>query len=394
MALEASAHSDRPWAWSETGPTVLEGVVLLWGGELEDAAAPLQRVLHESAEGGHLWLEMMALAYLSSIETGLGRPRHGLELAERYLEMADAVGQDAHRAGALWPLAVAAAWLGQTTQARAAARESLELARRMGHGLYVIGNLTVLGTIELALGEPAAAADLLLEAWAIAERGGIASPARFPVLANAVEALALTGDSGRAADLAAEHDRISRVLARPWALALAARCRAIVADAAGDEPAADAAFSEALAQHDRQDRPLDRARTLLACGRFYRRRQRKGAARETLEQAVEIFESAGAEAWAHLASTELARIGGRRATPAGELSATESAIAERVAAGQTNREVGEALHLSARTVEWNLSRVYRKLGVRSRTELARVLEGATHARAPAYSGGKSRDITG
>ena len=85
------------------------------------------------------------------------------------------------------------------------------------------------------------------------------------------------------------------------------------------------------------------------------------------------FEAAGADRWAERARAELGRIGGRRAAAAGTLSATEEAIARQVAAGRTNREVAAALHLSARTVEWNLSKLYRKLGVRSRTELARVL---------------------
>jgi DNA-binding NarL/FixJ family response regulator len=75
---------------------------------------------------------------------------------------------------------------------------------------------------------------------------------------------------------------------------------------------------------------------------------------------------------------ELGRIGGRRAAPAGALSATESEVARLVAAGRTNREVAAALHLSARTVEWNLSKLYRKLGVRSRTELASALGSGNH----------------
>jgi DNA-binding CsgD family transcriptional regulator len=386
VALEARARGDRPWVWSETGPTVLEGVVLLWGGELEEAAVPLQRILEEAVGGGHLWLEMMALAYLSAIETGLGRPRRGLELAQRYLEMAEMVGQDGHRAGALWPLAVAAGWLGHTERATAAAQESLAIAQRTGHGLYVIGNLSVLGAIELSLGHAAQAADTLSRAWARARAGGIASPARFPVLADGVEALAAVGELQRAAELAAEHDRISRTLNRPWALALAARCAGVLADARGDQTRADEAFAQALAQHALQDRPLDHARTLLAYGASARRARRKSAAREALQGALDIFEAAGAGVWAQRARAELQRIGGRSASPEGELSATESAIAERVAAGQTNREVGLALHMSARTVEWNLSRVYRKLGVRSRTELARALSAA--------GPGKSRDFTG
>lgn len=376
--LEASALSERPWAWSETGPAVLEGVVLLWGGEHEEARGPLEQVLEAATDGGHLWLEMMALAYLSSVHTGLGRPQVGWELAERYLALATMVGQDAHRAGALWPLAVAGGWLGRTEAATAAARESLGLAERMGHRLYVIGNLAALGAIELSLGDRASAAATLVRAWELADRGGIASPARFPMLADAVQALVLTGDIDRAATLTAEHERISSRLGRPWALALAARCQGLVADARGEDDRAQAAFARAIDAHGRQERPLDRARTLLAWGAADRRRRRKSAAAQTLRQAEAIFQTAGAEVWAQRARDEIGRIGGRRATPVSGpsvpgLSATESAIATRVAGGQTNREVAAELHLSARTVEWNLSRVYRKLGVRSRTELAVVI---------------------
>src|SRR5579884_2740483 len=102
-------------------------------------------------------------------------------------------------------------------------------------------------------------------------------------------------------------------------------------------------------------------------------------ARERLEQALTIFEAADADRWAERTRVELGRIGGRRAPASGTLSATERAIASQVAAGRTNREVADALHLSARTVEWNLSKVYRRLGVRSRTELARALAAETDA---------------
>src|SRR5581483_4018415 len=99
------------------------------------------RVHRAATESGHLWLEMQSLAYLSSVETALGRPRSGRELARRYLELTAVVGQDAHRAGALWPVAVSAGWLGCADEARDAATEGLRLAERMGNGLYVIGQL-------------------------------------------------------------------------------------------------------------------------------------------------------------------------------------------------------------------------------------------------------------
>ena len=173
-----------------------------------------------------------------------------------------------------------------------------------------------------------------------------------------------------------EHARIARRLDRPWALAVAARCTGLIAEARGNDSGATAAFERALRAHARQPRPLDQARTLLAYGALHRRSRRKFVARERLDEALAAFEEAGADRWAERARAELGRIGGRRAAAAGTLTATEEAIARQVAAGRTNREVAAALHLSARTVEWNLSKLYRKLGVRSRTELARVLAGA------------------
>ena len=139
-----------------------------------------------------------------------------------------------------------------------------------------------------------------------------------------------------------------------------------------------AAFERALDEHGLQDRPLDRARTLLCYGTMHRRRRQKSSARELLDSALEGFDAAGAAQWAERTQVELGRIGGRRSTPAGALSTTESEIARLVVAGRTNREVATALHLSERTVEWNLSKLYRKLEVRSRTELARALGPGNH----------------
>ncbi len=364
---------ERSWAWSETSPAALEGVVLLWAGELERARGPLRAMHDDASESDDHWREMHALAYLSALETNLGHPVRGNELARRYLELAVATGQDAQRAGALWPVATAASWLGRTDEAQDAAREGLALAERTGHRLYVIGNLTALGGTALSLDDPAEACRTLLRAWELMREGGIESLARFPVLADLVEALFAIGEEQRAGALAREHARIARTLGRPWALALAARCAARVAETRGNDRAAVAAHERALREHGRQPRPLEEARTLLAYGALHRRQRRKFAARERLEQALTMFEQAGADQWAERTRAELGRIGGRRAAAPGTLSATETAIARQVAAGRTNREVAAALHLSARTVEWNLSKLYRKLGVRSRTELAYAL---------------------
>ncbi|HET6868093.1 MAG TPA: AAA family ATPase [Solirubrobacteraceae bacterium] len=369
---------ERPWAWAEIGAPALKGVVLLWAGEFEQARFPLEAMLRDAGESADPWSESHALAYLSALETNLGHPARGRELALRYLELAAATDHDAQRASALWPLTAAAGWLGRSEEARDAARQGLELAERTGHRLYAIGNLAAVGALELSLEEPVAAVAALRRAWELMCGGGVESPGRFPVLPDLIEALVAAGEVDEAAIAGGELRRIASELDRPWIRAQAARCDALVAEARGEEMVAAAAFERALHEHGLQDRPLDRARTLLSFGTMHRRRRQKSSARELLDSALECFEAAGAAQWAERTRVELGRIGGRRTASSGALSATESEIARLVAAGRTNREVADALHLSARTVEWNLSKLYRKLGVRSRTELARALGSGNH----------------
>ena len=118
--------------------------------------------------------------------------------------------------------------------------------------------------------------------------------------------------------------------------------------------------------------PLDRGRTLLALGAAQRRAKRRRDARATLEQALAIFEGIGAALWAERARGELRRISGRAPTT-GALTPAEERVAALVAEGKTNREVAAALFLSDRTVEGHLSRIFGKLGIRHRAELARAL---------------------
>jgi DNA-binding CsgD family transcriptional regulator len=147
-----------------------------------------------------------------------------------------------------------------------------------------------------------------------------------------------------------------------------ARCRGLLLAARGDPSGAFASFDEALAEHVRVLHPLDHGRTLLVLGVTQRRAKKRAAARASLEQALSVFERLGARLWADRARGELARIGGRTATR-DELTEAERRIAALVAEGRSNREVAAALFLTEHSVETALTRIYRKLGVRSRTEL-------------------------
>ncbi len=160
-----------------------------------------------------------------------------------------------------------------------------------------------------------------------------------------------------------------QALDRPWALAVAARYRGLLAAADGDFQTAFASLDRALKEHERLPMPFELGRTMLVLGTIRRRAKQKRPAREALEEALAIFERLGAPLWADKARAELARIGGRRSA-AGQLTEAETRVAKLAAAGRTNREIADALFMSVRTVEGHLSHAYAKLGVRSRTELA------------------------
>ena len=253
--------------------------------------------------------------------------------------------------------------------ARLAALEGLRVAEEAGEVLIQIMNLAALGFLELSLDRPAEADAYLSRAVELERAMGVREPAFFRIVPDEVEALVALGRLDDAETLLAPFEDAGRDLDRAWTIATGARCRALVSAARGDLAAASAAADEAVQHHDRLPLPFELGRTLLVRGTVERRAKRKREARDTLTKALEIFDGLGAALWADKTRAELARIGGR-APSSLELTPTEDRVAALVAAGSTNREAADALFVSIHTVEANLRRIYRKLGVRSRTELA------------------------
>jgi DNA-binding CsgD family transcriptional regulator len=227
----------------------------------------------------------------------------------------------------------------------------------------------VLGFVELSRANAAAAADLLVPDAERLLAMGYRNPGVRPILPDAIEAALAAGRLDEARTLLAALERGARLLDNPWALATAGRCRGMLLASEGDLTAAVEALAEALLAHERASSPFELARTQLAYGITLRRLKRRADARAVLVQALELFDAVGAPRWAEQAAAELARIPGR-GPASGELTETERRVAELVAEGLSNKEVAARLFVSVRAVEANLSKVYAKLGIRSRTQLA------------------------
>ncbi|NUP51189.1 MAG: hypothetical protein HOW97_28335 [Catenulispora sp.] len=155
---------------------------------------------------------------------------------------------------------------------------------------------------------------------------------------------------------------------RPTLLGIGLRIEGLALGAEGDLDAAVRALEAAVVAHRSSQFPVELGRSLLALGQIQRRRKERPAAGEALRAALDCFETAGAVPFADLVRAELGK--GRRGAGGETLTPTEQQVADLVAAGHTNREVAARLFISIRTVETHLAAVYRKLGVRSRSELA------------------------
>ncbi|WP_078492274.1 LuxR C-terminal-related transcriptional regulator [Streptomyces yerevanensis] len=263
---------------------------------------------------------------------------------------------------------------GRVVECGAVLARAAGVARAYGLEL-VTGQIAVAeGLLALGAGKFEKAVDDYERAGVLAHRAGIEDPSVAPWAANLIEAYV---HSGRIAEAEREHgcfDAEMRRAGPSWALAVSARCRALLleADGRGATGAIEAAFHEALEWHARGAVVFEHARTLLCHGQWLRRTGRTPEARVALAEALSVFSVLGAVPWEEAVRSELRASGERGGrTSCGRLTEQEGRIAGLVAGGATNKETAAALFLSPKTVEFHLGNVYRKLGVRSRSELAR-----------------------
>ena len=350
----------------DDGPTAVLGWQLLWSADLDRARDVFHEVLSVVRSRNDAAREAEARWLLSLLECRAGN----WDEADRYSTDSLALWTQLGRAFPPheFPAAIIAAHRGRIDEARERSLGATARAEVEGIGIGQSGHGWVLGFVDLSLGDANAALVHLRRSYEI-RNAFMLEPAQRLELGDLLEAVITVGELEEADGILETWQGRADALDRAWALAILARCRGLLLAARGDLDPAFASFEKALAEHARSTDPFHHARTLLALGRTQRRAKKRGAARGTLEDALARFERLGAPLWAEQTRAELARIGGR-APSRGELTEAESRIAALVAEGRTNRDVAAALFLTEHSVETALTRIYRKLGVRSRAELA------------------------
>ncbi len=345
----------------------------------------LSRTVEAARAANALGLLPYCLGALGELDLRLGRWTSAYANGLASVDLARESGQQGQLSYNLARLARLEAAQGREGECREHAAEALALAETLGFGSTFPFARAALGLLELGLGNPAAAIAHLEETrrWTD-DVMGMYEPYRVEWMPDLVEAYVHSGRLDDAADLAGELERRAGRSIASWPRAAAARCRGLVS---GDSELEEH-FESAREWHDRTPTPFERARTELCYGTRLRRARRRTDARVSLRSAFEAFTQLGARPWAGRSRSELAATGqtvrSREIRFSDELTPQELQVAWIVAEGATNKEAGAALFLTPKTIEFHLAKIYRKLGVRSRTELARRL-GSGEARAPAQS---------
>lgn len=350
-------------------PTLIGSLLLAWTGRIDEAMDGLLSIRRRCIERGEESDLMFSAFHTVIVQCWRGNFAEARLIAEDTLERAEQLGTDFPLAIALATQANVAAYAGQVEEARRDARKALMIFERGSCLAVTVWPLVTLGFLEVSLGDYTAAVATLGPMATAAAAMGYGEPTAAPFAPDAAEALIGLGRLDEARVLVDQLERNGHRLDRGWALALGARCRGLLLAAEGELDAALIALQEAVSHHERLPMPFERARTRLVLGQIQRRRKQKRVAAAILQEAVGTFDELGTPLWAARARAELARV---NVGPSGatELTPSERRVAELAATGMTNREVGGALFISPKTVEANLARVYRKLDIRNRAQLA------------------------
>ena len=364
VAVERQIENPPPLA---TLPTMVRALIYLAvGDDVDSTRGYAHEVRALALRRGDEWALASILAPLCEFECRVG----DLQKAAQYLKEGRKWMRSAEVTQLLASFAYDAALIdalaGRLDEARAQAEEALVESR----DLFPISSRCswLLGFIALMEGRPDEAVERFEPDFeTMRTTQGFTEPLRLET--DLIEALVQLGRFDDAHESLSSFLERARRTDRQWALAAGARCRGVLLAAQGRIDEASDALEQAVLQNAKIGHMLELGRSLLAQGIVARRAKRKRDADDALSRAVELFERRGIELLAERARAERARIGLRPHAPS-ELTETEQRVAELAAAGRRNGEIAVELFMSVRAVEANLTRAYRKLGIRSRSELA------------------------
>ncbi len=376
-AAEASAVIDEVLANTTEEQTLAFATniaePLIWLERYDQCRRFLSASVAEARAEGNIVRLIFELTNLALLELRTGRLTVAVAAASEARSLAEGTGNEYIEACNLATLARVDAVRGNAAECRSRTERASQLARALGDQLVHSETRIALALLALGEGRPAEAVEELEPVAALAERNRVGEPSVLPYGADLAEAYVRLGDSSLAERELASFRRRADRTGRTWALAASARCAGLLA---GDD-SFDGHFREALTHHAASAAsPFERARTELCYGERLRRAGRRVDAREQLKSALVTFEQLGARPFLERARAELRASGEtwrkRDPTAAEQLTPQELQITLQVAEGKTNRDVGAALFLSPKTVEFHLTRIYRKLDIHSRAELIRL----------------------
>jgi DNA-binding CsgD family transcriptional regulator len=364
-SLEALEEGESLWLAIQL---IQCAAVFLWLEDFERMRVPVERMIARARRASAPGALPYTLGHLSELDFRTGRWSAAYAGATEAIELATELG---HRLSLFYAL-VCLSWLEAARGLDADCRAHIAQALNVSEHLRAVGSLyaaRVFGLLDLGQGRREEAINHLQLVDRTVRAVGACVPSLLQEAPDLIEAYVHTGQRAHAEESLVAFEKQAETTRGTWAQAAAARCRGLLA--ADFEPA----FEEALRWHNRTTMPFERARTELCYGERLRRARRREEARPQLRSALETFEGLGAEPWAKRARNELRATGeatrGRDRSTSDELTLQELQVALKVAEGATNRETAAALFLSPKTIEAHLSRIYSKLSIRSRTELAR-----------------------
>jgi DNA-binding CsgD family transcriptional regulator len=354
-------------------PRLQNALLRAWSGHYEEAGNELAAIRKRCAERGEESEVIFLNFHTVLINVWKGDFASAHLVSEDMMERALQLGGDLPMFIALTLRAIDSAYAGRVEEARRDTVDALAAGERCGSQRLAEWPIANLGFLETSLGRYQEAlttlAPLLAKLAAAPESTEIISASFVP---DAVEAMLALGRLDDAEEVIGILEANGRRLDRPWMTAVGARSRGMLLAARGDVEAAGAVVQLAVEQHRRLRMPFEKARTELVLGQIDRRRRRREASGTTLRSALRAFEDMGTPLWAERTRVELSRAdtGARRDLG---LTVSEQRVAELAATGATNRDVAAALFISPKTVEANMTRIYRKFNIHSRAELGRLM---------------------